>query len=124
MNAYRLAAIGALSAVVASCGGSSTAPDATKADSSSAPMGSMTDAPGGTQATKTGKGTGTVTAIDSAGGKITLDHGPIPELGWPAMKMAFKAGPAVTSQTAVGDRIEFEVRVSGMESEVTAVANR
>ena len=124
MNAYRLAAFGALSAVVASCGGSSTAPDATKADSSSAPMASMPDAPGATQATKTGKGAGTVTAIDAASGKITLDHGPIPELGWPAMKMAFKAGPAVTGQTAVGDKVEFDVRVSGMESEVTAVVKR
>src|SRR3546814_9271240 len=32
------------------------------------------------------KGTGTVTAIDSAAGKITLDHGPIAELQWPAMR--------------------------------------
>lgn len=124
MNAYRLAAILVLSVAVVSCGGSSTAPDATKADSSAAPMASMPDAPGGTQATKTGKGTGTVTAIDAAGGKITLDHGPIPELGWPAMKMAFKAGPAVTGQTAVDDKIEFEVRLTGMESEVTSIARK
>src|SRR3546814_1691553 len=41
------------------------------------------------------KGTGTVTAIDSAAGKITLDHGPIAELQWPAMTMAFDAPPAL-----------------------------
>lgn len=124
MNAYRLAAFGALSAVVASCGGSSTAPDATKSDASSVPMASMSDSPGGAEAIRTGQGTGTVTAIDAASGKITLDHGPIPELGWPAMKMAFKAGPTVIGQTAVGDRIEFDVRLTGIEGEVTAIAKK
>ena len=124
MNASRLAAFGALSAIVASCGGSGTAPDATKADSSPAPMASMPEAPGGTLATKTGKGTGTVTAIDAASSKISLDHGPIPELGWPPMKMAFTAGPAVTGQTTVGDKVEFEVLSSGMESEVTSIVKK
>ena len=121
MNAYRFSAIAVLSLAVASCGGSSTAPDASEGGSSSVSTTSMPGAPIGAQATKTGKGTGTVTAIDAAGGKITLDHGPIPELGWPAMKMAFKATSAVTGSTAVGDKVEFDVRLTGMESEVTAI---
>ena len=119
MNAYRYSAIAALSLFVASCGGST--PDASEGGSSSASTTSMPGAPIGAQATKKGRGTGTVTAIDAAGGKITLDHGPIPELGWPAMKMAFKATPAVTGSTAVGDKVEFDVRLTGMESEVTAI---
>lgn len=121
MNAYRFSAIAALSLAVASCGGSSTAPDASEGGSSSVSTTSIPGAPIGAQATKTGKGAGTVTAIDAAGGKITLDHGPIPELGWPAMKMAFKATPAVTGSTAVGDKVEFDVRLIGIESEVTAI---
>ena len=121
MNAYRFSAIAALSLAVASCGDSSTEPDASEGGSSSVSTTSMPGAPIGAQATKTGKGTGMVTAIDAAGGKITLDHGPIPELGWPAMKMAFKATSAVTGSTAVGDKVEFDVRLTGMESEVTAI---
>ena len=34
-------------------------------------------------------GTGTVTAVNAPSRKITLDHGPIPEIKWPAMKMEF-----------------------------------
>ena len=121
MNAYRSSGIAALSLVVASCGGSNTAPDASEGGSSYVPTTAMPDAPIGAQPTKTGKGTGTVTAIDAAGGKITLDHGPIPEPGWPAMKMAFKATPSVIGSTSVGDKVEFDVRWTGMESEVTAI---
>ena len=65
-----------------------------------------------------------VAAIDAAGGKITLDHSPIPELGWPAMYMTIKAAPAVTGSTAVGDEVEFEVRGSGVNSEVTAITKK
>jgi Cu(I)/Ag(I) efflux system protein CusF len=34
---------------------------------------------------------GTVKAIDALGGKVTLAHGPVPALKWPAMTMGFKA---------------------------------
>ena len=124
MNAYRFGAIAALSLVVASCGGPSTAPDASEGSSSSTRTTSKPDGPIGARESKTGKGTGTVTAIDAAGGKITLDHGPIPELGWPAMEMAFKAAPSVTGSAAVGDEVEFEVRGSGINSEVTAITKK
>jgi hypothetical protein len=32
---------------------------------------------------------GTVKAIDALGGKVTLAHGPVPALKWPAMTMGF-----------------------------------
>lgn len=124
MNVYRFSASAALSGILASCRGSSTAPDANENSSSSAPMTSMPAAPIGVQATKTGKSTGTVTAIDAAGGKITLDHGPIPELGWPAMNMAFMVASSVTGSTAVGDKVDFDARLTGIESEVTAITKK
>ena len=71
--------------------------------------------------TKMGKGTGTVTAIDKAAGKITLNHGPIPEVGWPAMTMAFKARPELLDSVAVGDKVAFDVTVKGNAGEVTAI---
>ena len=44
-------------------------------------------------AVRTGKGTGFIKAIDARAGTVTLQHGPIAGLGWPAMTMTFKAAP-------------------------------
>jgi len=71
-----------------------------------------------------GKGTGTVTAIDKAAGKITLSHGPIPEVGWPAMTMAFDAKPALLDDVAVGDKVAFDVTIKGNAGEVTAISKQ
>ena len=70
---------------------------------------------------KMGKSTGTVTAIDAATGKITLDHGAIPAVGWPAMKMGFSAKPAILKGIAVGDSVDFDVTVTGNAGEVTHI---
>lgn len=58
------------------------------------------------------RGVGTVKAIAPEAGKVTLDHGAIKSLGWPAMTMDF----AVQAQARdglrslkVGDRVEFDV---------------
>jgi Cu(I)/Ag(I) efflux system periplasmic protein CusF len=73
---------------------------------------------------KMAKSTGTVTAIDKVAGKITLDHGPIPEAGWPAMTMAFDAKPAVLGGVAVGDKVAFDVTIKGNSGEVTAITKQ
>lgn len=73
---------------------------------------------------KMGKGSGTVAAIDAAAGKITLDHGAIPAVGWPAMKMGFSAKPAVLNGVVVGDKVDFDVTVSGSAGEVTSIKKR
>lgn len=70
---------------------------------------------------KLAKGSGTVTAIDMAAGKITLDHGLIAELKWPAMEMGFTAKRAVLEAVAVGDIVNFEVTVTGNAGAVTAI---
>ena len=70
---------------------------------------------------KMGSGSGTVTAIDTAAGKITLDHGAIPAVGWPAMKMGFSAKPAVLSGIAVGEKVDFDVTVFGGAGVVTQI---
>ena len=71
---------------------------------------------------KTGKGTGTVTTIDAAAGKITLDHGAIPAVDWPAMKMGFSAKPDVLKGIAVGDKVDFDLTATGSAGEVTAIS--
>jgi Cu(I)/Ag(I) efflux system protein CusF len=76
-------------------------------------------------AAKTAKGTGVVTAVDKTAGTITLDHGPIPKAGWPAMTMAFKASPAsLLDQVKVGDHVAFDLRLKDGSGEVTAVSKR
>jgi Cu(I)/Ag(I) efflux system protein CusF len=73
-------------------------------------------------AAKTGQGTGVIKAIDAKAGKLTLQHGPIPAIGWPAMTMAFKANPpALLNGLKVGQKIGFDVKAIGMDAEVTAI---
>lgn len=49
---------------------------------------------------------GEVTAI--AGDQVTISHGPVEGLGWPAMTMTFRAGqPRMAQNVSVGDRVSF-----------------
>lgn len=51
---------------------------------------------------------GTVKKIDKAGGKVTLAHGPIANLGMDGMTMAFKVkAPKQLSGLKVGDKVRF-----------------
>lgn len=53
-------------------------------------------------------GTGTVTAVNTSARKITLDHGPLSAINWPAMKMEFPVGPSVDlSRVKTGDKVTF-----------------
>ncbi|MEY2926808.1 MAG: hypothetical protein RL367_1285 [Pseudomonadota bacterium] len=73
---------------------------------------------------KVGQGRGTVTAVDAATGKITLDHGAIPALGWPAMTMAFSAKPDLLKGIFVGDKVDFDLSVTGNAGEVTKITRQ
>ncbi|MGS1016090.1 copper-binding protein [Allosphingosinicella humi] len=70
------------------------------------------------------KGAGTVTALDKATGSITIDHGPIPEAKWPAMKMAFKAKPELLDRVAVGDKVAFDLVLKEGTAELTAISKQ
>lgn len=59
---------------------------------------------------------GTVKKVDESAGKITLDHGPIKNLGMDEpMSMVFKAAdPAMLKSVKAGDKVTFEAdRVNG-----------
>ncbi|MFC3693215.1 copper-binding protein [Chenggangzhangella methanolivorans] len=59
---------------------------------------------------------GTVKKVDESAGKITLDHGPIKNLGMDEpMSMVFKAAdPAMLKGVKPGDKVLFEAdRVNG-----------
>jgi len=64
---------------------------------------------------------GTIEKVDTGAGKITIHHGPIPNLNMDAMTMVFRAhDPAVLKGVKAGDRIRFQAdRVNGQISVVS-----
>jgi Cu/Ag efflux protein CusF len=68
---------------------------------------------------KMAKGAGTVTAV--AVNSVTVDHGPIPEVNWPAMTMTFKASPDLARQVKAGDKVAFELKLQDGAGEITAI---
>lgn len=76
----------------------------------------------GQPAARFGQGTGLIKAVDPKAGTLTLQHGPIAGLGWPAMTMTFKADPpSLLSGLKVGQTLGFDVKAVGGTAEVTAV---
>lgn len=68
--------------------------------------------------------TGTVTQVDAAAGTITINHGAIEAISWPAMTMQFTAeNPAILQGVAVGDRVRFELK-SAAENTVVVVVTK
>lgn len=113
MRAIPYAVIGALSLTMA--GGV-----AAQAGSDMSGM-SMASAP----AAKHGQGKGVIKAIDTKAGTLTIQHGPIPAVSWPAMTMTFKAKPeTLLKGLKVGQAVGFDTTVRGMSADVTAVRSR
>src|SRR5882672_7805942 len=58
---------------------------------------------------KSHKGVGTVKKVDSASGKVTIAHGPIPTMKWPAMNMTFTVkDKALLGKFSQDKKVEFE----------------
>ncbi len=67
-------------------------------------------------AAQTYNATGTVTAVDKAGGKVTIDHKRIESLGWPEMTMAFSVeDPGILKIIQPGDHVHFSLAESNGE---------
>jgi Cu(I)/Ag(I) efflux system periplasmic protein CusF len=68
------------------------------------------------------KGTGVVTNVDRAGGKVTLKHDPIRSLNWPGMTMAFAVKDKATFDKVAKDRkVEFEFVQQGQQFVITSI---
>lgn len=68
------------------------------------------------------EGQGTVKAIDAKAGTITIAHGPMPALKWPAMTMKFKVETAgVLNGVTVGNKIHFVLKSVGGKPVVTQI---
>ena len=52
--------------------------------------------------------TGVVKKVNKSSGKVTIKHGPLANLGMPAMTMVFRVkDPAMLDQMKAGDKINF-----------------
>lgn len=72
----------------------------------------------------TASGSGEVTAVDPVAGTVTIDHGPIEALEWPAMTMTFAAPGVDLAAVKQGDKVTFELRQTGaMEATVTSISH-
>ncbi len=105
-------AIFAPALLLAACGNPAPTPGAT--DSAAANAAVPTEP-------KTATGEGSITAIDPATGKITLAHGPVAELSWPAMTMGFGAKEGQLGGLKVGDKVRFSFRWDGKTAEIESI---
>lgn len=62
--------------------------------------------------------TGEIKKVDRNTGKLTIQHGPLANLGMPGMTMVFKASdPAMLDQVKEGDQIRFRAeQINGVFS--------
>ena len=60
--------------------------------------------------------------IDAAKGTVTLHHGPMSGIDWPAMEMGFAAKPDQLGAIKVGDKVEFEIDWDGKAGTITRIA--
>ncbi len=70
---------------------------------------------------ETHKGAGTVKKVDPAGGKVTIAHGPIPTMKWPAMSMTFTVKDnALLGKFSQDKKVEFEFVQQGSDYVITS----
>lgn len=65
---------------------------------------------------------GEVRKVDKETGKVTIKHGPLENLGMPAMTMVFRVSdPAMLDQLKAGEKIRFTAEKAGGAYTVTKV---
>jgi Cu/Ag efflux protein CusF len=86
-------------------------------------MPGMNDKMNDTKKATTADGTGTITALNAANHKVTLDHGPIPAINWPPMKMEFAVASSVDlAKLKTGDKVNFILSGSGNTYTVQSIS--
>ena len=77
-------------------------------------------APAPTSATASG----VIESVDASAGTITIAHGPVEALGWPAMTMTFAAPGIDLGGFDRGDRVAFAFTASGMNATITRITRQ
>jgi Cu(I)/Ag(I) efflux system periplasmic protein CusF len=65
---------------------------------------------------------GEIRRVDKEAKKLTIKHGPIPNLDMPAMTMVFQVkDPAMLDQVKAGDKVKFQAEKAGGQYTVTNI---
>lgn len=75
-------------------------------------------------AAKRANGMGTISAIDPVASRITIAHGPVAELNWPAMTMSFSGTPAQLRGFGRGDKVRFEFDWDGKVGRIVTIVSK
>lgn len=67
---------------------------------------------------------GVVQSLDVAAGTITIAHGAVDALKWPAMTMTFQAPDTDLGSIKQGDHVAFEFSSTGMNGTITKITRR
>jgi Cu(I)/Ag(I) efflux system protein CusF len=71
--------------------------------------------------TQTHKASGTVTKVDQPSSKVTIAHGPVQSLKWPAMTMNFVVkDQGLLGKLSSGRKVEFEFVQQGRDYVITS----
>ena len=113
MNVFRSVGALSLALLLAACGEKqNTTPNAAN----------VADSPVSEATAQLYSGTGTVQSV--TGGKVTIAHGPIEGIGWPAMTMSFTAPPDMADAVRVGSQVDFSFRQDGGAYVLTSLQRR
>ena len=75
--------------------------------------------------TKGYKASGVVKKVDAAKSTATIAHGPVKDLNWPAMTMAFKVkDKALLDKLGVDRKVDFVLAQEGRDYVITAVQSQ
>jgi len=67
------------------------------------------------------KAEGTIKAVDTAKHTVTIAHGAVPAVQWPAMTMAFTATTQQLTGLKAGDQVAFEFRTEGTGATIVSI---
>lgn len=117
MKMKYFAALAAGAATVASCGGADEAAQ-TNQSATAGQVGATASA--GEQSGEVHSGSGDITEVSSD--RVSISHGPVESIGWPAMTMSFQAeSPGMLKGLNVGDPVAFQFRQADGQSVLTSI---
>ena len=73
---------------------------------------------------KQASATGVVQSMDAAAHTVTIAHGPVEALAWPAMTMTFQAPDVDLAAIKVGDNVAFEFTSTGMDGTIVSITKQ
>jgi Cu(I)/Ag(I) efflux system membrane fusion protein len=75
----------------------------------------------GEQSGEVHSASGDITEV--AGDGVTISHGPVESIAWPAMTMTFQAGsPEMLQGLNVGDPVDFQFQQAGEQNVLTSIS--